>query len=192
MYGSHRGRRKSRPVDGGRHRPASCLSVGDMDRLPGADDATQGRFGGLRYRSACACSVKAGGPMCVAQRAEGIFFAQPQSAELGLAKLVAFSSMAWNTGSSSPGELQMTLQHLRGRGLLLQRLGSFFSRSLARALSFLSALPRCTRRSNARSRLRSARTKLATLRSALRALARQGHPRRPVDRQASWPPTSKT
>ena len=36
---------------------------------------------------------------------------------------VAFSSMAWNTGSSSPGELEMTLQHLRGRGLLLQRLG---------------------------------------------------------------------
>ena len=35
---------------------------------------------------------------------------------------VAFSSMAWNTGSSSPGELEMTLQHLRGRGLLLQRL----------------------------------------------------------------------
>ena len=36
---------------------------------------------------------------------------------------VAFSSMAWNTGSSSPGELEMTLQHLRGRRLLLQRLG---------------------------------------------------------------------
>ena len=36
---------------------------------------------------------------------------------------VAFSSMASNTGSSSPGELEMTLQHLRGRGLLLQRLG---------------------------------------------------------------------
>ena len=31
--------------------------------------------------------------------------------------------MAWNTGSSSPGELEMTLQHLAGRGLLLQRLG---------------------------------------------------------------------
>ena len=36
---------------------------------------------------------------------------------------VAFSSMALNTGSRSPGELEMTLQHLRGRGLLLQRLG---------------------------------------------------------------------
>ena len=36
---------------------------------------------------------------------------------------VAFASMASNTGSSSPGELADDLQHLRGRGLLLQRLG---------------------------------------------------------------------
>ena len=36
---------------------------------------------------------------------------------------IAFSSMASNTGSRSPGELLMTLQHLRGRGLLLQRFG---------------------------------------------------------------------
>ena len=36
---------------------------------------------------------------------------------------VAFSSMAWNTGSSSPGELADDLEHLGGRGLLLQRLG---------------------------------------------------------------------
>ena len=36
---------------------------------------------------------------------------------------VAFSSIAWNTGSSSPGELEMTFQHLSRRGLLLQRLG---------------------------------------------------------------------
>ena len=35
----------------------------------------------------------------------------------------AFSSMAWNTGSSSPGELRDDPQHLGGRGLLLQRLG---------------------------------------------------------------------
>ena len=35
---------------------------------------------------------------------------------------VAFSSMAWNTGSSSPGELEMTWRTSRGRGLLLQRL----------------------------------------------------------------------
>ena len=31
--------------------------------------------------------------------------------------------MASNTGCRSPGELEMTLQHLAGRGLLLQRLG---------------------------------------------------------------------
>ena len=33
---------------------------------------------------------------------------------------VAFASIASNTGSSSPGELEMTLQHLRRRRLLLQ------------------------------------------------------------------------
>ena len=32
---------------------------------------------------------------------------------------VAFSSIAWNTGSSSPGELEMTLSTSDGRGLLL-------------------------------------------------------------------------
>ena len=41
---------------------------------------------------------------------------------------VAFSSMAWNTGSSSPGELLDDLQHLRGRGLLLQRLAQIVVR----------------------------------------------------------------
>ena len=38
---------------------------------------------------------------------------------------VAFSSMASNTGSSSPGELDDDLQHFGGRGLLLQRLAQF-------------------------------------------------------------------
>ena len=42
---------------------------------------------------------------------------------------VAFSSMAWNTGSSSPGELRDDLQHLRGRRLLLQRLGQIAVRA---------------------------------------------------------------
>ena len=36
---------------------------------------------------------------------------------------VAFASMAWNTGSSSPGELEMMPEDLRRRRLLLQRLG---------------------------------------------------------------------
>ena len=30
--------------------------------------------------------------------------------------------MAWNTGSDSPGELEITCQHFRSRSLLLQRL----------------------------------------------------------------------
>ena len=36
---------------------------------------------------------------------------------------VAFASMASKTGFSSPGELEMTLQHFGSRRLLLQRLG---------------------------------------------------------------------
>ena len=39
---------------------------------------------------------------------KGISFASIQNAELGLAMRRAFSSIAWNTGSSSPGELLMT------------------------------------------------------------------------------------
>ena len=35
---------------------------------------------------------------------------------------VAFSSIVWNTANPS-GELEITLKHLRGRRLLLQRLG---------------------------------------------------------------------
>ena len=49
---------------------------------------------------------------------------------------VAFASIAWNTGSSSPGELEMTPQHLGGRGLLLERLGQ-----LARARLHLVEQP---------------------------------------------------
>ena len=66
----------------------------------------------------------AGGALCECSRGE----TRPRRADSMLPNLasqmrVAFSSIAWNTGSSSPGELEMTLQHLRGRGLLLQRLG---------------------------------------------------------------------
>ena len=37
-----------------------------------------------------------------------IVLEQQQSPELGFADRVAFSSIAWNTGSSLPGELEMT------------------------------------------------------------------------------------
>src|SRR4029077_7970500 len=80
-------------------------------------------------------------------------------------------------------------QHLRAPGLLLQRLGKVLSR-VAELVGACFELPlqianmRCelfyqwggfTRRSNAHSSLRSGRTKVATARSALRPLARQGH-----------------
>ena len=88
---------------------------------------------------------------CAGQRSEAVAVAKQETPNLASQRRVAFSSMAWNTGSSSPGELEMTLQHLGGRRLLLQRLGrcfrasarsrlralSSFSRSLARALRVL-------------------------------------------------------
>ena len=50
---------------------------------------------------------------------------------------VAFSSMASNTGSSSPGELEMTCSTSEVAVCCSSASLSFFSRSLARALSFL-------------------------------------------------------
>ena len=53
---------------------------------------------------------------------------------------VAFSSMAWNTGSSSPGDELMTLQHFRCRGLLLQRCrNSLSSRVFSMAMTAWAA-----------------------------------------------------
>src|SRR6476619_2677190 len=80
------------------------------------------------------------------------------------------------------GRARDDLQHLRGRGLLLQRVGEFaftryeLSLQLARACFQLFQLRvGLADTVKARSRLRSARTKLATARSFLRPLARQGH-----------------
>ena len=64
------------------------------------------------------------------------------------------------------------LEHVGGGGLLLARLGEL-ARARRELLFELGRRP--ARSAGARSRLRSARTKLATVRSALRAFARQGH-----------------
>ena len=50
---------------------------------------------------------------------------QPRLPNLAPQMRMAFASMASNTGSSSPGELLMTLQDFGGRRLLLQGLGEF-------------------------------------------------------------------
>ena len=57
-----------------------------------------------------------------ARRAETISLAKPQGAEFGLANAVAFASIVWNTGLQLAGRARDDPQHLRGRGLLLQRL----------------------------------------------------------------------
>ena len=52
-------------------------------------------------------------------------FSPSQSCRLPQAaphSVCAFSTIDWNTGARSPGELLMTCKHLGGRGLLLQSL----------------------------------------------------------------------
>ena len=61
--------------------------------------------------------------MCIATDAKGIVLVDKQLPNLASQMRTAFASIASNTGSSSPGELTDDLQHLGGRGLLLQRLG---------------------------------------------------------------------
>ena len=78
---------------------------------------------------------------------------------------VAWARMVSKTGCKSPGELDMTRSTSGGGRLLLQRLGELL-------LQLGAVFADMT---NARSHLRSGRTKLATMRSALRPLARQGH-----------------
>ena len=74
---------------------------------------------------------------------------------------VAFASMAWNTGSSSPGELLMTRSTSEVAVCCSSASASFFSKSSMRASYAVAFVP--------------GRTKIATLRSAFRPLARQGH-----------------
>ena len=113
-------RRRSLACTGGRG-SASAAYVGDVGHLPGAADAAEQACPGpaetVRARVAATrpmrAGCRAGGPV------EALAVAEKQDAELGLADADAFSSMAWNTGSSSPGELRDDLQHLGGRGLLL-------------------------------------------------------------------------
>ena len=56
--------------------------------------------------------------------AEGICVSEIEYAELGVAESrIAFACMASNTGPSRSGRARDDAQHLRGRGLLLLRLG---------------------------------------------------------------------
>jgi hypothetical protein len=72
------------------------------------------------------------------------------------------------------------LEHVGGGGLLLQRLAQLlFEIASARVELLYQCRLGFTRQGNARTRLRSGRTKLANVRSAFRALARRGHLNRP-------------
>ena len=111
-------------------------------------------------------SAKAGGTLCMRDGAKRIALAQNRVCRTWPRRCASRSaSMAWNTGSSSPGELEMTRSTSEVAVCCSSASASFFSRSASDSRM----------RSTRASRLRSGRTKLATARSALRPLARQGH-----------------
>ena len=89
-----------------------------------------------RTARAADASTYAGGTLCRAATRNPSASRRNSVPKLASQMRVAFASIASNTGSSSPGELRDDLQHLRGRGLLLQRLGQ-----LARARLHLVEQP---------------------------------------------------
>ena len=97
---------------------------------------------------------------------------QEQVAKLGLTNPHRVAQQGIEHRIEFAGRRADDTEHLRGRALLLPRLGKFAS-VLFELLFQIGA--RLTRPANGRTCLRSGRTKLATGRSALRPLARQGH-----------------
>ena len=110
---------------------------------------------------------------------------------------VAFASMASNTGSNEPGELEMTRRTSEVAACCsTASVRCFCASASSRRYDFellLQIGARLAHPVSALPRLRSGRTKLATTCSALRALARQGHPAgTSIDPASPGPPTSKT
>ena len=103
-----------------RLRPA-CRRFGPCLRLD-ARAAKRGSGGPDEMRFAPANSIMRGGASCSATTRNASPSQRYSEPNLASQMRVAFASMVSNTGSSSPGELRDDLQHLRGRGLLLQRL----------------------------------------------------------------------
>ena len=137
-------------------------------RLPGSSAAPAecpvgmdgwGRVGVPRRRPAAHCEQR---------HAEFASSQIEESPNLASQMRTAFSSMASNTGSSSPGELEMTRSTSEVAACC-----SSASAQLPFQIASARVIARWVHR--ARLRLRSARTKLATVRSALRAFARHRH-----------------
>ena len=144
--------------------------VGDMNNLTASSDTRQrtsdpgeSKDHGDALRHALAVHA------CATAR-KSPSFAKPQTPNLASQMRVAFSSMVWNTGCSSPGELEMT----RSTSEVAVCCSSASASSL-RQLGRVRASPNSAcGRTRALAFVRR-RTKLATARSALRPLARQGH-----------------
>ena len=107
--------------------------------------------------------------------AKCVSIVQAQGAELGVAEPCCVRQHRLEHRLQLARRTRDDAQHLRGCGLLLQRLGEL-PFQLGQGFTDVG---------RTRSRLRSARTKLATVRSALRPLARQGHPVGTVHRTPS-------
>ena len=139
--------------------------VGDVDHLLCAARRGQAAFPAVRSNTARAAVTRPMRAGAVQRTARNARRRKRQVAELGLADARRIRQHGLEHRLQLAGRARDDLQHLGGRGLLLQRLGELLFQFGAR---FATA-------ADARSRLRSGRTKLATVRSALRAFARQGH-----------------
>src|SRR5262249_6647189 len=155
--------------------------VSDLKRLSGLSNATH--RGCAAHRGAppqldiCRrqCSVEC-------SVAAAISFFEPHSAVAGLAEPRRVCQHGLEHRLELAGRAGYDLQHLRRRGLLLERLHEVLTRLSQLAPACLKLLFQIgaglTDTANARSRIRSGRTKFAAARWALCAFERQRSPRR--------------
>ena len=101
-----------------------------MDHLLRPHDAIRGRFSGLRIecRFSLTFSQMLGGAPCSATQWKGIAVAPETSAELGFADARRVCQHRLEHRLQLAGRARDDVQHLRGRGLLLQRLGEILVR----------------------------------------------------------------
>ena len=122
-------RRQPAPAPPSCSRSGSVEHVIDVDHLFGRGEASRGglrRCGARPVRAAVSrhrlrSAMKRDVPETAIFVERKLCRSRPRKCAL------RFPAWPRNTGSSSPGELVMTLQHLGGRRLLLQRLGEFAS-----------------------------------------------------------------
>src|SRR5262245_10735525 len=164
------------PLDVGPRR----LDVGDVSRLFRDGNTTKGRIRGRSNKWIVFASLGIRGCRAVHRNdAKCVSFAEIQIPELSVADARRVLQHQLEHGLQIAREAAEDLQHLGSSRLLLQRLCKVLARlgELApRCFKLLFQIGvGCAKAVNVSSRLRSGRTKIATARSALRPVARQGH-----------------